>query len=248
MKHKTVGDGSSVSVVIPAYNCGAYLDATIQSVRRQLLPAHEVIVVDDGSTDSTDKIVSRYRREVTYHRQYNQGASAARNTGASLASGEWIMFLDADDKLTPNALADLTASVGHKLYGVVYGAIVEKDAKTGGCSARGDGRAAGPPPVPARASFWKSAIVAPGAAIVRRKLHELCGGFDANLPAAEDRDYWLRCGMLETFGYCPEVVCEKTARPDAASRNLGRNLIGGVTVQIKFLDWCRSQGLEPPWR
>ena len=93
-----------ISVVIPAYNAEPYIGRTVDSVLAQTRPAHEVIVVDDGSTDGTEAAVSRYGQEVRYIRQDNNGASAARNTGIEAAQGEWIAFLDADDEWMPEKL------------------------------------------------------------------------------------------------------------------------------------------------
>lgn len=86
------------SVVIPAYNSAATLSRAIESVLAQSFPAHEVIVVDDASTDDTPALMARYGAPVRYlRRERNAGVSAARNFGASEARGNWLSFLDADD-------------------------------------------------------------------------------------------------------------------------------------------------------
>ena len=87
-----------VSVVIPAYNLEGYISRAIESVLAQTRPADEIIVVDDGSTDSTGEIVKKYGSAVRYIYQENAGASAARNTGIKTAKNEWIAFLDGDDE------------------------------------------------------------------------------------------------------------------------------------------------------
>jgi hypothetical protein len=84
-----------VSVVIPAYNNGAYLREAIASVHRQTFPVYEIIVVDDGSTDDTAALAETLGAHVI--RQANAGPAVARNTGIHAAAGEWIAFLDADD-------------------------------------------------------------------------------------------------------------------------------------------------------
>jgi len=86
---------STVSVVIPAYNAAKTLPACLAACLRQRMPALEVIVVDDGSTDDTPKVVAEFP-EVRYLRQENQGPAAARNHGARAAQGEIIAFTDAD--------------------------------------------------------------------------------------------------------------------------------------------------------
>jgi len=88
----------TISVVIPAYNAGAYIARAIDSVLRQTHPAEEIIVVDDGSTDNTAKVVKGYCSKVKYIYQQNTGASAARNAGIEAATCEWIAFLDGDDE------------------------------------------------------------------------------------------------------------------------------------------------------
>lgn len=92
-----------ITVVITSYNHAQYLGTAINSVLTQSYTNHEVIVIDDGSTDNTKEIVSQYA-VIKYHYQSNQGLSAARNTGIELARGSYIVFLDADDWLFTNAL------------------------------------------------------------------------------------------------------------------------------------------------
>ncbi len=94
----------TISVVIPAYNAGKYVGRAIDSVLAQTLAPHEVIVVDDGSTDNTAQVVAQYQSKVKYIVQENAGASVARNTGIKTADGEWIAFLDADDEWLPQKL------------------------------------------------------------------------------------------------------------------------------------------------
>lgn len=91
------------SVVIPAFNAAATLARAIESVRAQTWPAHEIIVVDDGSTDATAEVARRFA-DVRLIRQANSGVSVARNAGAAAASGDWLAFLDADDSYAPDRL------------------------------------------------------------------------------------------------------------------------------------------------
>jgi len=94
---------SLVSVIIPCYNHGHYLPVAIESVLQQTHPIVEIIVVDDGSTDNTKQVAQGYAK-VKYIRQKNQGLSASRNTGIKNCSGDWVIFLDADDWLYPDAI------------------------------------------------------------------------------------------------------------------------------------------------
>ncbi len=92
------------SVVVPAFNAEATLARAIESVRSQTWPAHEIIVVDDGSTDATAEIAAGFGAAVRLIRQNNSGVSAARNAGVAAASGDWLAFLDADDWYAPDRL------------------------------------------------------------------------------------------------------------------------------------------------
>ncbi|MBF0245598.1 MAG: glycosyltransferase family 2 protein, partial [Planctomycetes bacterium] len=94
---KSVAD---LSVVIPTHNRSSWLVHAIESVLAQSLPAREVIVVDDGSTDDTDEVVARYSG-LTYLRREQGGPSAARNAGAAISTGRWLAFLDSDDRWLP---------------------------------------------------------------------------------------------------------------------------------------------------
>lgn len=94
----------TISVIITAYNYGKYLDECIQSVLDQSVKADEIIIVDDESTDNTKEVVAKY--PVKYIWQKNKGLSGARNTGIAAATSEYIMNLDADDMLRPDAIKE----------------------------------------------------------------------------------------------------------------------------------------------
>ena len=95
-------DKVKISIIVPVYNAEEYLDRCLHSVLDQEFPSFEVILVDDGSTDSSPLICDRYSgtdpRFLTIH-QKNSGVSAARNAGLNLAQGEYVMFLDSVQSL-----------------------------------------------------------------------------------------------------------------------------------------------------
>src|SRR5438874_1191114 len=108
-----------VSVIIPAYNCAAYIGPAIASALSQRDVAVEVIVVDDGSTDETWHVLERFGDAIRTLRQANAGPAAARNRGARSAAGAWLAFLDADDEWLPEKLARQLALVDERT-GLVY--------------------------------------------------------------------------------------------------------------------------------
>jgi glycosyltransferase involved in cell wall biosynthesis len=112
------GPAPTVSVIIPCYNGAAFLRETVDSALRQTIPPLDVIVVDDGSTDDSAAIAESYGPLVRVIRQRNQGESVARNVGIAAARGDYLMFLDADDLLAPDALQKLAIAIRDVPQGV----------------------------------------------------------------------------------------------------------------------------------
>ena len=99
-----------VSIIIPAYNMGKYVDSCLNSVLNQTYTNFEIIIVNDGSRDNTESICTEFTHKysnVFLLTQDNQGVSVARNNGVALSKGDYILFLDADDTIPPTALKDL---------------------------------------------------------------------------------------------------------------------------------------------
>src|SRR6185503_111739 len=94
-----------VSIVIPAYNLGHYVGATIDSVLAQDYPRVELIVIDDGSKDDTREVLARYTGRMRWESQPNAGQVAAMNRGWGMASGEILSWIGADDLLLPDAVS-----------------------------------------------------------------------------------------------------------------------------------------------
>ena len=94
----------TISVIIPAYNRARDLPGAVASVMAQTYPALEILIVDDGSSDGTEEVVSELDAPIRYWRQENQGAAAARNRGLAEATGDLVAFLDVDDRWVPDKL------------------------------------------------------------------------------------------------------------------------------------------------
>jgi glycosyltransferase involved in cell wall biosynthesis len=100
-----------VSVIIPIYNGEMFLREALDSVLAQTYPLHEIIAIDDGSTDSSPEILRSYGQQLTLCRQENQGVAAARNAGLRLASGDAIAFIDQDDLWPPDRLRQMAEAL-----------------------------------------------------------------------------------------------------------------------------------------
>ena len=108
-----------ISIVIPSYNQGEYLEDCLESVYNQTMSPLEILVIDDGSTDNSLEIANQYmfkdfpmiESPVRVISQVNKGLASARNTGIMNAKGDYIQFLDADDMLKENAIARLTQEI-----------------------------------------------------------------------------------------------------------------------------------------
>jgi glycosyltransferase involved in cell wall biosynthesis len=125
-----------VSVVLPSFNRAAFLPEAFASIQAQTFTDWELIVVDDGSTDDTRRVVSelaaRSPRPVQYHVQDNQGPAGARNTGARLACGRYLAFFDSDDLWLPHHVADCVAALdANPDVDWVYGSCRVVDLGTG---------------------------------------------------------------------------------------------------------------------
>lgn len=201
----TLDTAVSVTVIITTYNHAVFLDDAIRSVIRQTVPAAEIIVVDDGSTDHPEAAVAGYS-QVRLIRQPNQGLSAARNTGLRAAVGDKIIFLDADDRLCQGAIAaGLECFVRHSEAGFVYGAFRVLDAG-GGVTSDSICRDIGPDP---HLAFLRGNQVGMNGTVLydRRRLLE-AGGFDVTLRRCEDYDIYLRMSQSHPVANHRQTVAE----------------------------------------
>ncbi|WP_052208592.1 glycosyltransferase [Croceibacterium mercuriale] len=219
----------SISVVIPAYNAAPWLVDAIASVAAQDVPA-EVIVVDDGSTDDTVAVAERAGVRVLRH-PAARGPSAARNSGARAATGDAVLFLDADDRLLPGALAAAAACrTAHPAAAFVYGAHRRVDA-------------AWRPLTPAvlvrcepdaRLAFLRTNCVGMIASALfdRAKLLE-AGGFDEALRQCEDYDLFLRLALRWPVACHVRLMAEYRIHGTNASGDPARVLAAAWAVQAR---------------
>ena len=184
---------STISVIIPTYNCDRYIVQAVESVLQQQDCQYEVIVIDDGSTDSTQEVLQPYQDRIRYIRQQNQGVAAARNHGIDLAQADIIAFLDADDYFLPNKLA-LQGAIFAKRpdLGIVHSGWQRVDAQ-------GNKLLDICPwekiPELTLETWLHHKPVLPSAMMFRREWLQYVGGFDPRFPPAEDTDLVLKLAL-----------------------------------------------------
>ena len=182
-----------VTVVIPVFNGAPWVADAIRSVQAQRTPC-EIVVVDDGSTDDTPSILAHFGDELVVVRRPNGGLSAARNTGILRATGELLLFLDADD-LHPHGYIEA----------FVVAASDEPEAEVFHCAYRAIDLAGGQhlyaveSPIPLDAdpfhALLREGSPASGALCLRRSAFDRAGLFDETLRVQTDWDYWLRLAL-----------------------------------------------------
>lgn len=211
----------SLAVIIPVYNGRKHLAETLQSCLNQLRPADEIIVVEDGSPEPSRDIVEGMAG-VRYVPQPNGGVSSARNHGASLATADWICFLDQDDLLLPHHLLQLTRAIRTSDHiNLLYTPRLVLECAHGVWTTM---RAVVQPPTPkdlprvlaVRCPFPPSGVC------VRRSVFEQIGGFRSRYDLAEDWEFWLRLSAAGgAFFLCAEAtVCYRVHMESNSHRPL----------------------------
>ncbi len=223
------------SVIIPCFNQAKFLGEALESVFAQTHPHYEVIVVDDGSTDGTARVAARFDPVRTL-RQRNRGLADARNAGFQASAGRFVVFLDADDRLLPNALEDGVASLdANPLCAFSYGHV--KLIATDGS----------PLPTPLQVGvaadhylelLRHNYIWTTGAVVYRRTAFESVGGFNALISGSSDFD--LNARMARLFPVCcsESVVVEYRRHDEGMSRDYALMLQTAITarrLQLKLV-------------
>ena len=223
------GEGGLVTVVIPCYNQAHFLGEAIESVLSQTYPHFEIVVVDDGSTDNTSEVASGYPPDkVRLLRQENKGLSAARNAGLGRSGGEYVVFLDSDDRLLPGALE----------VGVRELEVHPECAFVFGCwnniATDGSPLSTAHPPHDGRDHYLAllhSCYIRMHAVMYRCSVFDSVGGFDTSLSASEDYDMYLRVARDYPVHYHGEVVAEYRRR-HGANMTTDPALILGTSVTV----------------
>ncbi|MGO9755604.1 MAG: glycosyltransferase family 2 protein [Roseiarcus sp.] len=210
----------AVAVIVPCYNAASTLAATLQSALAQDVPV-EVIVVDDGSTDSSLAVARAFEPSARVVTGPNRGASAARNRGVSETNAEWIVFLDADDMLESETLRQRLAAAEASKADVVICDWLECHDDDAGGLAPGQRRSIAWPALEANAELAIAVHVwATTAAILyKRFIVDKIGGFRADLPIIQDARFLFDAAYHGArFVHSPHIGARYRVRPGSLSR------------------------------
>lgn len=240
----------TVSVIVPAYGHAHFIEETLRSVFTQTFRDFEVIVINDGSPDDTAARVRPLADagRIRYYEQTNRGQSAARNEGLRHARGEFIAYLDDDDRWSPDKLAWQVAALrAHPEAVAAYGFAH----LTGNGQNFRHPRQLGPSGSIKDELLGGNLIVSPGQVLIRaRELHAI-GGFDETIKGADDWDLWLRLADRGAFIYEERCALHYRYHANNASRNTGemfrtqmqvlKKHLGRTPFQSRWRVWLRCR-------
>ena len=208
------------SIIIPVFNRASIVMDTINAVFNQQFRSYELIVVDDGSTDTLENLLSELisANKLKYIYQSNQGVSSARNRGAFFANGEYLLFLDSDDNVTENWLLDYEKIISENHPDIVYCGINRiKGLEVVGYSDPRD-------PYNNGTDFGN---VIPGSFCIRKSLFDTIGGYDEAIAYGENTELGFRLKMANpTFAFIPAPNLLYTMHSSSHGKNARNKMLG----------------------
>ena len=224
----------NVSVIIPTYNRASFLPNAITSILHQTYEDYEVIVIDDGSTDETPRVLKQFEGKIKVLFQKNRGASAARNLGIQEADGNYISFLDSDDQWTRKKLQiqiqriqedpDIKICYTDEIW-IRNGVRVNQKKR----HRKYDGWFID--------KMLPLCLISPSSVLIHREIFDTVGMFDEGLPVCEDYDLWLRINVRYPITFIPEpLIIKFGGHEDQLSRQYGAIDRFRVQALEKLLD------------
>ena len=229
-----------VSVIIPAYKASTFIRETLDSVLAQTFTDCEVIVINDGSpdTDELERALEPYENKIEYLKQPNRGAAAARNAGLRIANGEFIAFLDADDRWLPNYLDEQLKLLKESKADVAYAdALIVGDPKLSGATFM--------QLAPSRCEVSPESLLAvdvgvlTSAVVARKSSIEAVGLLDETIRRGHDFDLWLRLAQNQARFVCNrKVLLQYTV----LGQGLSGNSISQLERRLELLETIQARG------
>lgn len=236
-----------ISVIIPCYNAERYIAATIASVLAQDQEDLEIIVVDDGSADASVALVRREFPGVRLEQQANAGVAAARNKGLSLARGQWVAFVDADDIWLPGKiaaqLAQMQALPGCRMSYTAWQVWPCSEPVPSATHLAALASVAGDSALWSGASGWiypqllLDCVVWTSTVLAERALFEEIGGFDTGLRIGEDYDLWLRASRVTPIHRVARPYALYRIHPDSITKSMPTENYRATVIGRALAKW-----------
>jgi glycosyltransferase involved in cell wall biosynthesis len=234
-----------VSVIIPNFNYGRYLEDCISSVINQSYKNIEIIIVDDGSTDDSVSIIEKYDTKIVLVKKDNSGVSDSRNIGLKIATGDYLTFLDADDTLEPTKIHDQMQLMKDSSSELIYCGVNVVDSELnflrvlrpqyrGECSKLFF-------KYPTRAIV----LLASGSPLISRSLIDKAGYFDTELNTSADWDYMRRLSLFTTIDFVDKPLInyrrhEKSMSVNSLTSYYSDNNLAVNKMLTDYSIWVRS--------
>lgn len=222
----TLLNSSLASIIIPAYEARPFIEHALRDVARQTYKNWELIIVEDASLDSVQDLIDEFRvsmpeNNVLFHRKAtNTGASATRNVAIGLARGEYVAFLDADDRWLPIHLERKIKKLEFQQADIAYSAVDMFDDGTGKSLYSWGPDAYEQNNFPE--SLFIRNFIQPSGVVMRRSVLEDVGVFDESIFLVEDYDFWLRAVRKhKQFVFDPKIT-SRYRKNHASASTTGR--------------------------
>lgn len=186
------------SIVIPLYNKENYIENTLKSVLAQTFTDFEIIIINDGSTDSSEaKVLPFADSRIKYHSRENEGASAARNFGIDTSTSKYITFLDADDYWYPEFLQTMFQNIIAFPDEKVFSAAIETETSKNVFAADYSiEKTAHVQVVDYFPASFKETAICTSCAVFHKSVFDKVGNFDTTIRSGQDTDLWIRIGLV----------------------------------------------------
>ena len=230
-----------VSIVIPVFNSGPLLRDTLAGIQQQTFQDFEIIVVDDGSTDNTQKLVTSADSSIRFYRQTNQGPAVARNRGVSLAQGEFVAFCDHDDIWNDQHLEKLLAVFfANPSTAMAFDKATHCDLKDANAAPRhtpDHEKELVSGPVSIR-QIWQCCVASMSVVMVRKTIFDKLGGLHPKIWGLDDLHFYLRLASQYIVRFADYNGCVKQIT--------GQNLLPTVGLEghVKCLEDLRAHHPE----
>lgn len=230
------------SIVIPLYNKQHFVGQTLQSVLSQTFADFEIIIINDGSTDNSETAVKQFDDvRIQYYLRENKGVSAARNIGITMAKGNFIAFLDADDYWYPDFLQTMHRNIMRFPEQRVFSCAIEIETAKNIIPAEYAIERSHPVVV---VDFFKASgiesVISTSTTVFHKSVFDRSGVFDTQMKSGEDTDLWIRIGLDFEVVFDWKILARYVFDPKSLSRDASK-----LASKINFTKFAQREQTNP---